>query len=126
MKRSWLGFALLVLLLFVSILTTRQMTKIHEPIGTELMMAAQTALDGNWDSAEVFFLRAETDWKKWENFRACVADHNPVEEIDAGMEMLKTFQDTRDRISFAAGCRELARKVLAVGEAHELVWWNLL
>lgn len=126
MKRSWIGFALLVLLLFGSILVTRQMAKIHEPIGDNLTMAAEAALDTDWSRAEAFFLQAEADWKKWEHFRASVADHNPVEEIDAGMEMLKVFRDNRDAIAFAAGCRELTRKVLAVGEAHELVWWNLL
>lgn len=126
MKRSWIGFALLVIMLLGSILVTWQMTKIHEPIGKNLTMAAEAALDLDWDSAEAFFLQAETAWKKWEHFRACAADHNPVEEIDASMEMLKIFRDSRDVISFAAGCRELTRKVLAVGEAHELVWWNLL
>lgn len=126
MKRSWMGFALLVVLLAGGILVTRQMGKIHEPIGIKLQQAAQCALEGNWERADSFFREAEETWDTWEHFRSCFADHNPVEEIDGEFEMLGVFCGSRDRVAFAGGCRELARKVAAVGEAHEPVWWNLL
>lgn len=126
MKRSWIGFALLMVLLLGGILVTRQMQKIHEPIEVQLQQAAQCALEENWERAEGFFREAEDSWEEWEHFRSCFADHDPVEEIDGDFEMLKVFCGGRDRIAFAGGCRELARKVAAVGEAHEFVWWNLL
>ena len=126
MKRSWIGFALLTVMLLCGILVTRQMQKIHGPIEVQLQQAAQCALEDNWERAEGFFREAEDSWVKWEHFRSCFADHNPVEEIDGDFEMLKVFCGCRDRVAFAGGCRELARKVAAVGEAHELVWWNLL
>ena len=125
MKRSWIGFALLTVMLLGGILVTRQMQKIHEPIEVQLQQAAQCALEDNWERAEGFFREAEDSWVKWEHFRSCFADHNPVEEIDGNFEMLEVFCSTRERIAFAGGCRELARKVAAVGESHELVWWNL-
>lgn len=126
MKRSWIGFALLVAMLLGCILVTRQMTKIHSPIEEKLQQAARCALGEDWEQAEMCFREAEENWQHWEHFRSCFADHNPVEEIDASFELLQVFCSSRDRIGFAGGCRELARKVAAVGEAHELVWWNLI
>lgn len=126
MKRSWIGFALLIVMLLGGILATRKMGRIHDPIERQLQQAAQYALDNNWESAETAFREAENSWKREEHFRSCFADHNPVEEIDGNFELLAVFCDTRERIAFAGGCRELARKVAAVGEAHEVVWWNLL
>ena len=113
-------------MLFGGILTTRKMGKIHEPIEKQLQQAAGYALDGNWKQAESFFREAKDNWKQQEHFRSCFADHNPVEEIDGNFELLAVFCGAREGIAFAGGCRELARKVAAVGDAHELVWWNLL
>ena len=126
MKRSWIGFAMLVVLLLGGILVTGQMVRIHDPIETGLQQAAQCALENKWEQADGFFRAAEDTWKEWEHFRSCFADHNPVEDIDGEFELLKVFCGNRERIAFAAGCRELARKVAAVGEAHEFVWWNLI
>lgn len=126
MKRSWIGFALLMALLLGGILVTRKMVRSHDPIERQLQQAAQYALNGNWEQAESFFRKADDSWKRMEHFRSCFADHNPVEEIDGNFELLAVFCRSRERIAFAGGCRELARKVAAVGEAHELVWWNLL
>lgn len=126
MKRSWVGFALLMAMLLGGIMVTRKMGRIHDPIEIQLQQAAWCALESNWEQAEFLFQQAEEGWEKMEHFRSCFADHNPVEEIDGNFEMLEVFCSTQERIAFAGGCRELARKVAAVGEAHELVWWNLL
>ncbi len=126
MKRSWIGFALLLILLVAGILSTRAMTSIHEPIEKDLQQAAECAMLGDWENTGLFFRKAEESWKKWEHFRSCFADHNPVEEIDASFELLKVYCAAEETIGFAGGCRDLARQVAAVGEAHELVWWNLL
>ena len=126
MKRSWIGFALLILLLLSSALSAWFMDKVHEPVKGDLQQAAQCAMEGNWEKAGSFFRQAEERWVKWEHVRSCFADHTPIEEIDADFDMLKVFCAARETISFAGGCLQLARQVAAVGEAHELVWWNLL
>lgn len=126
MKRSWIGFFLLVALLLGCILATSAMDRIHEPIEAQLIQASQQAMVGNWEKAEAFFQEAEDSWETWEHLRACFADHTPVEEIDGDFELLKIYCASRETISFAGGCRQLARQVAAVGEAHEFVWWNLL
>ncbi len=126
MKRSWIGFGLLLVLLLGSILSAGIMVEIHNPIEGKLHQAAQCAIEGNWDQAGSLFREAERDWKQWEHLRSCFADHNPVEQIDADFEMLKVCCAAEEVIAFSGGCRSLARQVAAVGEAHELVWWNLL
>ncbi len=125
MKRSWIGFALLLVLLIASILSTMAMTRIHAPIEADLQKAAEAAMEENWLQAHCFFREAEARWTKWEHVRACLADHNPVEEIDAAFEMLKVYYQAQEAVSFAGGCQDLARKTAAVGEAHEFVLWNL-
>lgn len=125
MKRSWIGFALLLCLLGLSILSSWAMTEIHEPIEEDLNRAAQRALLENWEDTGRFYRRARNRWEDWEQVRACFADHTPVEEIDAGFALLEVYLDARDKIAFAAASRQLAKQASAVGEAHELVWWNL-
>ena len=80
MKRSWLGFLLLLVLLAAGLLTTRNMTEIHEPIEAQLLQAAYWSALEDWETAESFFQKAEQNWKQSEHFRACFADHDPVEE----------------------------------------------
>ena len=126
MKRSWIGFVLLLALLAASLFTTRKMTGIHEPIEAQLLQAAYWSSLEDWETAGLFFQRAEKNWKKAEHFRACFADHNPVEDIDAAFAMLKVYCAAEEETAFAGACRELSRKVAAVGEAHQLVWWNFL
>ena len=125
MKRSWIGFFLLVALLVGCALVTAAMGRIHTPIEDRLQQAAQYAMQDHWENAETCFREAEERWEKREHFRACFADHTPAEEIDGAFELLKTYCAARETVSFAGGCRQLARQVAAVGEAHELVWWNL-
>ena len=126
MKRSWIGFLLLVVLLLGSLQVTKTMADIHEPVENRLLQTAQLAMEGSWYQAEDLFRRAEQDWQKRSRLRGCFADHNPVEEVDAAFAMLQTCCAARDKVAFSGGCRSLARQVAAIGEAHQPVWWNLL
>lgn len=126
MKRSWMGFGLLLILLLLGIITTWFMVDIHQPVEENLKKASQCALRGDWIQADAYFREAKENWKQWEHERACLADHTPVEDIDAEFEMLQLYSTAREDAAFAAGCLELARKAAAVGEAHEFVWWNFL
>lgn len=126
MKRSWIGLLLLLVLLAGGLLTTWAMDRIHAPIEADLKQAAECAVLGDWVNADHFFRQAHDRWEKWEHFRACFADHTPAEEIDAEFAMLEVYCFTQEDAAFAAGCCKLARKAAAVGEAHGLVWWNVL
>lgn len=126
MKRSWIGLGILLILLVLGLLSTYAMDRIHEPIEKDLKQAAECAILGDWVNADMFFRQAKGNWEKWEHFRACLADHTPTEEIDAEFAMLEVYCYAQEDAAFAAGCCELARKAAAVGEAHGLVWWNML
>ena len=52
MKRSWIGFALLLVLLAGGIAATWGMAKCHEPIARDLENAAKTALQGDMARGE--------------------------------------------------------------------------
>lgn len=124
MKRSWIGFILLLALLILSLLVTEGMTRIHLEIQLDLQQASRSALEKDWDSAEVFFHRARRNWEKWDHFRACFSDHTPSEAIDAAFSSLEIYRRAGDRVSFAADCASLASQTAAIGDAHRPVWWN--
>ena len=126
MKRCWIGFFLLVLLLLGSILVCGTMVRIHEPAAEGLHQAGNLALSGDWDRAAACFREARKEWSDWEHFRSCFADHSPAEEIDAGFAMLEVWVNAGDRVSFASGCHSLARQIAAMGDAQKPSWWNLL
>lgn len=126
MKRSWMGAGLLVLLLAGGLLVTFWMDRIHRPLAEELVCAGEAALAENWALADSLCLRAEEAWKQTRFLRACFADHGPMEEVEADFAQLEIFLRCREATAFAAACAETAQKVRAIGEAHSLVWENLL
>ncbi len=126
MKRCYLGMGMLAALLIVAICSTCAMCKCHEAIEKELNQAAQAAMLGDWEGADQAFTSAKADWDQSAHFRACFADHTPVEEAEAKFALLEVYCAAQENAAFAGGCKELARMVAAVGEAHEFVWWNLL
>ncbi len=126
MKRSWIGLGLLVVLLGVSLLVTWAMGRIHDPIARDLTTAGEYALAGDWERAEEYSRQAEENWEKHMLFRACFADHNPMEDIDACFAQLEIYARMREETAFAAACGEIAKKTKAMGEAHSLKWENVL
>lgn len=126
MKRCWFGLALLVVILAISLAVTWGMDVIHRPIAQDLLQAAECAQFGDWDNAGHYSKMAEENWKKWEHFRACFADHTPVEEISAELAAIAQSRAAREKAGFASACARAAEMVQAVGNAHGLYWWNLL
>ena len=126
MKRSWIGFFLLLTLLAGSFWASRTMVVIHTENSENLEKAAQCALVDNWAGAAFLTAQAEHDWEKWDLFRSALADHNPTEEVNALFATLEVYGSARDKVAFASLCRELAEKIQAIGDAHSLKFHNLL
>ena len=126
MKRSWMGAALLLLLLLGGILATRAMGRIHEPIAGDLTAAGESALAGDWEAAITLSRRAGHSWKNTEVLRSCFSDHAPMEEIDADLAVLEVYRDIRDSEAFAALCAATAEKITALGQAQKLLVHNFL
>ena len=126
MKRCWIGFFLLLVLLGVGIGTTWGMAKVHDPICQELEQAARSSLAENWGKAAYHTAQAQNQWDRWQLLRASLTDHDPTEEIDALFRALKVYGQCREEVAFSAICRELAKRIEAIGSAHGLVWENIL
>ena len=126
MKRGWIGAGLLAGLLILGLLVTWFMGRTHTGISEELELSARFAIAGNWEEAEELAEEAYEDWQDSWHFSAAFADHEPMEEIDALFAQLLPYLLNQDAVSFSAVCRELARQVEAIGDAHNLNWWNLL
>lgn len=126
MKRTWIGAALLLGILGLSLLSGWWMDRCHSPIARELRLAVRSAGEDDWADAEEAFRRAEADWERRRDLCAILADHTPLEEIDSSFQELKIYAEEGEWVHFAAGCACLARQVEAMGEAHGLMWWNIL
>lgn len=126
MRRSWIGLFLLLVLLGLGITATWSMAEIHEPIADELEQAAESCLVKNWGKAAFHTAKARRNWEKWELLRAALTDHDPTEEIDALFATLEIYGSCREEVAFAALAREMAEKIEAIGDAHSLIWKNIL
>lgn len=126
MKRCWFGLGLLVVILAISLGVTWGMGEIHRPIAADLRQAAECVELGDWHNAETFSRRAEESWEKWTHFRACFADHTPTEAVGEELAAMAANRQEREAAEFAASCARAAEMVQAVGDAHALLWWNLL
>ena len=124
MKQSWLGAVLLVLLLVAGLTVTERMAKIHDPIAASLTAAGEAALADDWEKAVFLCAGAERFWQDNRFFRACFADHEPMEEVEDSFAQLKIFLRTREATAFAATCADTAQKAKAMGDAHGLSWEN--
>ena len=126
MKRSWLGFGLLILLLGAGILGTWAMDEVHAPVCGDLDAASRAALSGNWPKAAYHTALARQGWEKWALLRSGMTGHDPVEEVEALFAVLEVYGTGREKLAFGALAREIAEKIEAIGDAHSLVWKNFL
>ena len=78
MKRSWIGFVLLLVLLAGGIAATWGMAKCHEPIARDLGNAAKTALQWDMEQGEVLMLIARGAGGRRRHLGACLGDHTPM------------------------------------------------
>ncbi|MBP0962889.1 MAG: DUF4363 family protein, partial [Oscillospiraceae bacterium] len=78
------------------------------------------------DSAVAFAQQAYAIWReKWEGL-AAIADHAPLDEAEATFQELLAFGRTGENEEFCASCSKLMSGVVAIDQAHQLAWWNIL
>ena len=126
MKRFWIGIALLAVMLGSGIWITIAANRVHGRISDTLSFASQAALKGDWDTAQGKTLEAMAKWERCRKATAAIADHEPMEEIDSLFSQLEVLLQLREAASFSALCARVSVLVRAVGEAHDISWWNLL
>lgn len=126
MKRFWIGLSMLVLLLAASIFAQHRMERVHTPCAMDLQWSADRAREGDWQAAGALALRARESWTENWHLSAILANHQPIDEVDALFEELQVYLDRQETTSYCAACVFLAQRVLDLGESFRLNWWNLL
>ena len=124
--REAVGMVLLAVLFLTGLLVSWDMGRTHTAISGYLEDAAWFALSGNWKNAREAASAAEHNWESHRNLSSLLADHTPMEEIDALFAEINICSVARNAGDFAASCNYLSRKVEAMGEAHRLSWQNIL
>lgn len=126
MKRGIIGFVLLASLLAGGIWSSRAMVCWHRPLEMQLNRAAECALARDWTQAVQLHRQTHELWEKRWHMAAAFADHAPMEEIDSLFAQLEVYERCREPLGYSALCRELARELAAMADAHIPNWWNLL
>ncbi len=126
MKRCWIGIGLLVLFLAAGLWVMAEMDTAHRRISRDLEQAVEQTLSGETEQGVLLAQQAKQHWEDARRGTACVADHEPMEEIDSLFARLEVYAREGQALEFAACCARLSALVQAMGEAHSLQWWNIL
>ncbi len=126
MKRLWIGIGLLAVFLVLGLALSVTFADIHEPLAQGIEAAGALSRQGDWAGAREKLAQTRTAWEKYRPFVAAVADHEPLEEMEADMDQLRVFADLEHEEEFAALCARTACLAHAMGESQALNWWNLL
>ncbi len=126
MKRIWIGIGLLLAILVVGLWLGGFMENAHQPGARTLQQAAHFALEKNWNSAEAMAGQARQQWEKKWRVTAAVADHEPMDEIDALFAELEVYAQARNSSAYGAVCAHLASLLEAMGKSHRFSWWSMM
>ena len=122
-RRFYLGLGLLTVVLALGLLTGWLMEKSQMPTARLLDQAAQAE---DMQTGTQLAQQAKATWYKQRKGVAAVADHTPMDEIDALFAELDVYIQKEEDVHFSACCSQLASLLRAVAEAHKLNWWNML
>ena len=126
MKRGWLGAGILVAFLMLGIGVSVLAGRAHFPTGSLLEQAAEKTINGDFAEGIALGMEAKSRWQRQWNGTASIADHSPMDEVDALFAELEVYAQMGEAPHFAACCRELAGRLEAIADAHRFSWWNVL
>ena len=126
MKRMYIGIVLLAVMLAAGILMSVLFLRLHQPLSATLEQAKMAALSGDWEQTARLTDQAHQQWQQCRNFTAAVADHEPLEEMDALFARLEVLCRMRQADEFASDCAQLSRLAQAMADSQQITWWNLL
>lgn len=126
MARFRFGVGLLLVLLGLCLWAQVGMARLQSPIRAEIARAEACAAGENWTDAAAAVARARQGWQCHRTLLAALADHQPLEDIEALLAALTAYAETQEQAEFQAGCRELLGRLQAMEDAHTLEVANLL
>lgn len=126
MVRGWIGVGILVVFLVLGVVTGVAMDDAHLPTGALLEQAVEKAFSGDFAGAVDLGLQAKTRWENTWNATATMADQSPMDDVDDLFAEMEIYARTGEEPHFAACCKELARRIEAIADAHRFRWWSVL
>ena len=126
MVRGWLGVGILVVFFALGLVTMVVMDNDHLPTGELLEQAAEKTLAGSFEEAVSLGMEAKARWERSWNGTATVADHSPMDDVDALFGEMEIYARAGEEPHFAACCQELSQRIQAMAGAHRFSWWNVL
>ena len=126
MVRGWIGLGILLIFLALGIYAATAMAEAHLSTGELLEQAAEKAVNGDFNMGVDLGMEAKKLWEKAWNATATLADHSPMDDVDALFAEMEIYAKTEEKPHFAACCKELAQRIRAVADAHRFHWRNLL
>ena len=126
MKRLWIGIGFLAVILLIGTGITLAFEQLHKPLSDTLQQASEAAMAEDWEKASALTKSAKADWEKCREFTAAVADHEPLEEMDALFAQLEVRARQQETTDFAALSAQLARMAQAMADSQSISWWNLV
>lgn len=126
MKRCWIGGALLLILLILGLLATWGLARCHTEVAREAELAAQAAMEEDWDRASILADQARQRWERCWGISAALSDHGVMENINGLFAQLEVYGRAGDRVAFAAVCAQLGQQARTIADAQSLQWWNIL
>ena len=94
MARGWFGVGILAVFLILGFVIAGQMDDAHLPTGELLSQAAEMTLNGEFEGAVALGMEAKDRWEKQWNGTAAVADHSPMDEVDALFAEMEIYAQT--------------------------------
>jgi len=126
MGRGWLGVVILAVFLVGGVVAAAEMSNAHLPTVALLQQASEKTINGDFGQGILLGMEAKDRWEHGWNGTATMADHSPMDDVDALFGEMEVYAITGEEPHFAACCAELAKRIEAVAEAHTFSWWNIL
>lgn len=117
MNRIRIGIALLLVLLWAGWEAQNTMARIHHPLSAAMENAAAYACAGEMRTASALAAFANNQWQQHRTLVSALADHQPLEDIEALFAQLPAAADEK---AFASLCLDLSCKLRAMADAHSL------
>lgn len=126
MARGWFGAGILAVFLVLGLILSGVTDKVQLPTGELLEQAAEKTLAGDFEEGIALGTEARSQWERQWKFTAAIADHSPMDEVDALFAEMEIYASTGEAPHFAACCKELSQRLEAIADAHRFSWWNVL
>ena len=126
LNRALVGVILLGGMLVAGLVCAASLSRHHSAMAADLEEAAWAALSEDWDTAQTLATTTRQKWRKSQSLITTVADHRPMDEIQALLDWLPVYLARRDPGEFAAVCAELSSRLSTLAQSHQLNLQNLL